>query len=52
MLSTSKDVYVEKPGYFDSLAKEDVSKWKMLSPEMHSKVQKMIPLQIRSLEPQ
>ena len=48
----SKDVYVEKPGYFYSLAKEDVSKWKMLSPEMHSKVQKMIPLKIRSLEPQ
>ena len=47
----AKDVSGEKPGYFDSLSKEDVSKWKMLSPEMHSQVQKMIPLKISSLEP-
>ena len=48
----TEDVSGEKPGYFDSFDKEDVSTWKMLSSEMHSKVQKMIPLKISSLEPQ
>ena len=48
---STEGVYGEKPGYFDSFDKEDISKWKMLSSEMHSKVQKMIPLKISSLEP-